>query len=146
MRYFPLLIKTFACVAFLMLGLPANAQDQDANPSRRCPIDIWARYTLLGEQEFELIEQIQHPKGLILVFRLSPLIGKYAKTYVFLQEEGECFSRIFSVGSYSWYDTGEDPRTFHADLYDTSSHSTIGFFKGPPDYETVRKLALKTLK
>lgn len=57
--------------------------------------------------------------------------------------------RVVSIGSYALTamgldgegSTGDD-RLYHADLYETNSHTNLGFYEGKPNLDEMRALAM----
>ena len=130
---------------WLLLAAPAHADDPY---STECAIGSWPRFLSPGPQEPLHVENIDLENRVIRVFKFDELVGEYAKLFIFLEDDGYCFRRVFSVGSYTLTASlkTDGPRLYHADLYLANKHATIGFFEGPPSYEEVRKRALEILK
>lgn len=120
-------------------------------------MDHWARFLAPGPQKLEKIETIHSPQGDILAFRLAPLEGEYAKLYVMMLDDTNCFAKAAIVGSYaktqSFHaerqkaDGKPVTRLYHIDLYEGDRHSTLGFLDGEaPRYESVKPRLLEALK
>lgn len=150
----------FLCLAtawtLVVFSAPAPAQTS-ASPARQCVMDHWARFLAPAPQKLEKIETIHSDQGDILAFRLSPFTGDYAKLYVMMLDNTECFSKAAVVGSYAMTQNfhaekqqaagKKVTRLFHIDLYDGDQHTTIGFREGDiPSYKSMRPLMLKALK
>lgn len=95
--------------------------------------------------------------GDVRVFTLEyfELEGERPLLWKFVMRSGDkTRDRHFSLGSYdstteamrAMGDIGPKERAFHLDGYwDNGDHETFGFFKGRPDYETVRKQVAEIL-
>ncbi len=133
-----------ACV----MGQMAVAEPQG------CVMDSWGAYLSPDPQEPTSIEKIETENGTILAFKFDAIAGDYGKVFLFLLDNGDCFTRAVSFGSYEATNTyavetggaGPDGRLYHGDLYEPESHKTLGFFKARPTYEMARKIALTALK
>ncbi len=158
--------QTPARLVLIVLGLlatvantPTRAQSDapQTPPASSCVMDHWGRFLTPGAQEVELIERIQLPEGEVLAFRLAPFTGDFAKLFVLMLDDSNCFTKAALIGSYARTQAfhaekaraeGEPvTRLYHADLYDGDRHSTLGLREGDaPDYEDVRDMLLEALK
>ena len=130
----------------LAVAAPARAADPYAT---LCAFKTWASFLAPGPQTPIPVEEIELGNGRsILVFRFAELKGPRGKLFVFLLDDGTCFRRVVSIGSYDATAAmkPEGPRLYHADLYEEGRHGTLGFFDGPPDYAAMRAKALDILK
>ena len=148
LQYFkPALWGTFFVITGI-LGHSAVAEPQE------CVMGQWETYLDPGPQEFDTVETIDTEEGTIISFKFGEIAGDYGKVFLFLLDDGECFTRAVSFGSYEATnayaveagDAGPDGRLYHGDLYDPESHKTLSFFKTRPTYETARMVALIALK
>jgi len=109
----------------------------------------WKEYLSAGEQDYEVVEKVPlSGEEYILAVRFGELKGEVAKLYLFIEAEGECYKRAFSVGSYeatnSIY-TGPG-RLYHLDLYEPDAHSTLGFDDTAPTFEAMREKAIELFR
>jgi len=131
-----------------ILGQMAAAKPQG------CGMNSWGAYLSPDPQEPTSIEEIETENGTILAFKFDAIAGGYGKVFLFLLDNGECFTRAVSFGSYGATNAyavetggaGPDGRLYHGDMYDPGSHTPLGFFKTRPSYDMARKIALGALK
>ncbi len=133
------------------LGLACGAVSAQVSDS--CPRFGWERFTNPGAQDYTIVQQHSSPLGhQILEVDFGELKGDYAKAFLFAEFRGDCLLRMVSVGSYSFtaeYHAKANPdatyRLFHADLYESETHSTLGFFEGEPNVDEIRAMAMEIL-
>ncbi len=148
LQYFKTALWGTVFLTASVLGQMAAAEPQG------CVMDSWGAYLSAEPQEPTSIEHIETENGTIFAFKFDAIAGDYGKVFLFLLDNGECFTRAVSFGSYEATnaysveagDTGPDGRLYHGDLYEPQSHTTLGFFKTRPTYEMARKIALGALK
>ena len=135
-------------MSVLVLSTQQAAADTAPSPYQSdCALKSWAGFLQPYDQEIDLKEVLPHPNGQILAYELSPIIGRYAKAYVFLLADGTCFREVVSIGSYmmtAMMHDGPD-QLFHGDHYEEDLHSTLKLFEGKPSYEAAKALALGVL-
>jgi len=119
--------------------------------SAGCADESWAAYLSPGPQTFERREIIAiAPDRNIIAIEFGPLAGDFAKVFMFLEDNGTCYTRVVFVGSYAFtndmaLELGRE-RVYHIDLYEFESHSTLDMRNAPPSYEEARALALNALQ
>lgn len=135
---------------FLTLFPLAAFAQTDAQPLG-CADESWGAYISPGPQEFERREVISLDENRdIIVIEFGALEGEFAKLFIFLEDNGACFTRAVSVGSYAFTnmfaaESGQD-RVYHIDLYEYESHSTLDMRDTPPSYAEARAIALRVLQ
>ncbi len=140
----PILTHTLA--ACLLSGSAVMAQNA-------CPLDPWWSFLDPGPQTPELKEEIERGDTVILGYAFDDLQGRFAKVYLFAEDDGACFTRVVSFGSYAGTNMiageldGDDDRgrVYHGDLYEPDSHTTLGFYEDAPSYVEAREIALGVL-
>ncbi len=148
LQYFKTALWGTIFLIVTVLGQMAAAEPQG------CVMDSWGAYLDSGTQEYETVELIDTENGDILALKFGEITGDYGKVFLFLLDNGDCFTRAVSFGSYEATNAyavetggaGPDGRLYHGDLYDPGSHTTLGFFKTRPTYEIARKVAVTALK
>jgi hypothetical protein len=148
LQYFKIALWGTVFLIASVMGQMAAAEPQG------CVMDSWGAYLNAGPQEYETVELINTENGDILALKFGDITGDYGKVFLFLLDNGDCFTRAVSFGSYEATnayaveagDTGPDGRLYHGDMYAPDSHKTLGFFKTPPTYELAREVAIATLK
>lgn len=141
------LLPAAFCGIVALAPHPAVAQSGDRYATD-CAMATWSGFLSPGPQSPIFVESIDTSGGTIKVFRFAELAGEYGKLFVFLLDDGTCYQKVFSVGSYEFTARmkPDGPRLYHADLYQRGVHATMGFFDGPPDYREMREMALESLK
>ncbi len=133
-------------VAVSLSPAPASAEG--------CVMDAWERMLAPGFQQHELVERIATDRGPVVVLGFTPLKGEHAKLWIFLLDDGTCFTHAVVAGSYEATTLmarqtgriGPDARLYHFDLYTGDSHATLGFRETPPGYEEAKRIALEALR
>jgi hypothetical protein len=145
--FIPLLLS-LALIGCQEVSTPAAPNNQ-----KICPLDqAWYTFLNPAPQKETLIERIPLNGKEIYAFKFDALKGPYAKLYVFLRDNGTCFEKAVSVGSYALTnsimldDDNAEKRLFHIDIYDPQSHSTYAIGIPKPNYKEARKMAIKLLK
>ncbi|KAE9630471.1 hypothetical protein [Parasedimentitalea maritima] len=137
----------FAIALIIMSASPLWADTAPSPYETDCTMKTWAGYLAPYEQEITLKEVLPHSNGDILAYEFSPIVGDFAKAYMFLLDDGTCFREVISIGSYAITAIMHDGsgRLFHADHYKEDEHGTLDFFTGKPSYEAAKALALGVL-
>ena len=134
LQYFkPALWGTIFVIAGI-LGHPATAEPQG------CVMEQWETYLDPDPQEFDTVETIDTEDGTIISFKFGEIAGDYGKVFLFLLDDGECFTRAVSFGSYEATnayaveagDAGPDGRLYHGDLYNHKATRHWAFSKPAP--------------
>ena len=125
--------------AGLFLASAGFVQAQEAE----CPALGWGRFLHPGPQSYAVTEVVATAEGTRMVgITFGALEGEYAKLFLFLHMEGDCYLEAVSHGSYAYLVDGETgARSYHLDLYSPGMHATLGMSKEPLDYATARALA-----
>lgn len=143
-------LKPFLAAALVALAAPAVAQDRPDG----CVIEQWPAFLGPGEQDFQMREKLQTDAGEIWAIEFGPLIGEYAKVYLFFLVHDGCERKVFSVGSYQYLtdfarqrgEIGEDRRVYSLDLYEPEQHTTLEMRYDVPPYAEMRERALNLLR
>ncbi|MFT7593520.1 MAG: hypothetical protein ACI8R4_000833 [Paracoccaceae bacterium] len=154
---FRLIIKAVSHLLLCLLATVAAAQNSDSPPrvpapkdpyETQCAMKDWGGFLAPRDQTLEHIETTDTRNGQIPAFRLDPLVGLFAKVFVFLPDNRTCYSEGFSIDSYDFTNAShEGPgRLYHGDIYRKDTHSTYGFFEEPPEYEAAKTIALDVLQ
>lgn len=130
-------------IAALISLSPVPAVAADPAP---CLGDAWPVMLDPGLQNFEFREVFEHPNGSIFAMEFDTLAGPYAKLFVFFLDNGHCFTRAVSFGSYAQANAASDRPVFHADLYTTDSHATLGLYDQPPGFEDAKRVAMEAFQ
>jgi hypothetical protein len=131
-------------------GFICAAGSVTAQAADRCDAFPWGRFIEPGPQSYSLTDRVVlGPEEYITTIVFDELAGEYAKVYLFAHWRGDCLVAVVSIGSYAFTNVArpEDvDRIYHADLYASDSHATLGFYENaPPPLDEARALALDVL-
>ncbi|HUS55157.1 MAG TPA: hypothetical protein VMY41_14290 [Thermohalobaculum sp.] len=146
-------LKIFLAAAVLALVLPADPSVAQVRP-KGCLIEIWPDFLGPGPQEHKVRETLRTDAGEIFAIEFGPLVGEYAKVYMFFLVYDDCERKVLLVGSFNYQtelarergEIGPDQRRYHLDLFDPEEHHTIEFRTQVPRYEEMREMALNLLR
>lgn len=137
----PLIVLAFA------LSGAANAGDNALSYETDCVMKTWGQFLAPYEQTPQLRETIDIGGGkTIAAYDMGPLQGRFAKQYVFFLDDGQCFRKAVSFGSYMLTGMIREPRMYHVDLYTEDMQGLLDVSSKPTSFRTARKKALDVLK
>jgi len=143
-------LSTAATAAALVVAGPAVTQERPEG----CVIEQWPAFLGPGDQEFQMREKLVTDAGEIWAIQFGPLVGEYAKVYLFFLVHDGCERKVFSVGSYQYLtdfarqrgEISANDRVYSLDLYEPEQHTTLEMRYDVPPYEELRERALNLLR
>ena len=147
-------LKVLLAVAVIALALPAADLAVAQERPKGCLIEIWPDFLGPGPQEHQVRETLTTDAGEIYAIEFGPLVGEYAKVYLFFLVYDDCERKVLLVGSFDYQtdlarasgSIGPEERRYHLDLFDPEGHRTLEFRTQAPGYEEMREMALNLLR
>lgn len=127
----------FFLFTFALSPTQAFAAPSD-NTTPTCIQDRWAATLAPATQSVAPSGLWPHPDGQVVGFAFGPTASGTGKLFLFLLDNGACFSRAVMIGGAN----GQ----FRADLFRPEDREKIGSFAMAPDLATATRIAAEALK